>query len=252
MRDYSIFDKFRFERKPVGISFSLKKPEGIPQLDKKLAICEMFAEAQSGNPFYASRENVQCGTQVMGMEDFPPVMYSGLLGSEFCMFKTPAANRRIYDFVPVMPLHSVRYITHSPYDRMTSDPDILVITANTAQAEVILRASTFTSGQMWTSKGSTCLACAWIYAHPYMRGELNYNISGLGFSMKARHVLPEGLIIISIPAVTIPMIIDNLKEMTWEPQWFKLGRDGFVQGVKDLEAKISKEFPPDMVWENKK
>jgi uncharacterized protein (DUF169 family) len=252
MRDYSIFNKFNFERKPVGVSYSLKKPEGIPQLEKKLAICELFAEAQTSEPFYATQENVQCGTQVMGMEGFPPVMYSGLLGSEFSMFKTPSANRRIYDYVPVLPRDSVKYIVHSSIDQLTFDPDVLIITANTAQAEIILRASTYTTGKMWTAKGSTCLACAWIYAHPYMRGELNYNISGLGFSMKARHVLPDGLIIISIPSVTVPMIIENLNEMTWEPHWFKLGRDGFVKGVKDLEARISKEFPPDMVWENKK
>jgi uncharacterized protein (DUF169 family) len=252
MRDYSIFEKFHFERKPVGVSYSLKKPEGIPQLEKNLAICEMFAEAQNGKPFYATMENVQCGTQVMGMEGFPPVMYSGLLGSEFSMFKTPSANRRIYDYVPVLPRDSVKYIIHAPIDQLTFDPDVLIITADTAQAEIILRASTFTTGKMWTAKGSTCLACAWIYAHSYMSGELNYNISGLGFSMKAREVLPDGLFIISIPSEMIPMIIENLQDIQWEPHWYKLGRDGFVKGVKDLEARISKEFPPDMVWENKK
>jgi uncharacterized protein (DUF169 family) len=252
MRDYSIFDKFNFERNPVGVSYSLKKPEGIPQLEKKLAICELFAEAQNSKPFYATAENVQCGTQVMGMEGFPPVMYSGLLGSEFSMFKTPSANRRIYDYVPVLPRDSVKYIIHSSVDQLTFDPDMLIITAITAQAEILLRASTYTTGKMWTAKGSTCLACAWIYAHSYMTGELNYNISGLGFSMKARYVLPDGLIIISIPSEMIPMIIENLKDIKWEPHWFKLGRDGFVKGVKDLEARISKEFPPDMVWENKK
>jgi uncharacterized protein (DUF169 family) len=249
MRDYSIFDKFNFERKPVGISYSLKKPVGIHQLNKSLGICEMFKEAQTSEPFFATKENVQCGTQVMGMDTFPPVMYSGLLGSEFSMFKTPSANRRIYDYVPVLPRDSVKYIIHSPIDKLTYDPDVLVITANTKQAEIILRASSYSDGKMWNAKGSTCLACAWIYAHAYMSGELNYSISGLGFSMKARQVLPDGLIIISIPSEMIPMIIDNLKEMEWEPHWFKLGRDGFVKGVKDLEARISREFPPDMVWD---
>jgi len=51
MRDYSIFDRFNFERKPVGVSFSLKKPEGIRQLDKSLGVCEMFKEAQTSAPF---------------------------------------------------------------------------------------------------------------------------------------------------------------------------------------------------------
>jgi hypothetical protein len=79
-------------------------------------------------------------------------------------------------------------------------------------------------------------------------GELNYNISGMGFSMKARQVLPDGLIIISIPSEELSMIMENLKDMQWEPHWFNLGRDGFVKGVKAMEAKVSKDFPPDMVW----
>ena len=248
MRDYSIFKRFNFERQPVGISFSLKKPEGIRQLDKELGVCEMFAEAQTSEPFYAAVENVQCGTQVMGMTEFPPVMESGQLGSEFSMFKTPAANRRVYDYVPIMPRDTVRYITHASLDKLTFDPDILLITADATQAEIILRAGSYSDGHMWNAKGSTCLACSWLYAYPYLKGELNYAISGLGFSMKAREVLPAGLIMISIPSEMMSMMIENLQEMEWEPHWFKLGRDGFVQGVKDLEARLSKDFPSELVW----
>lgn len=248
MRDYSIFKRFNFERQPVGISFSLKKPEGIRQLDKELGVCEMFAEAQTSEPFYAAVENVQCGTQVMGMTEFPPVMESGQLGSEFSMFKTPAANRRVYDYVPIMPRDTVRYITHASLDKLTFDPDILLITADATQAEIILRAGSYSDGHMWNAKGSTCLACSWLYAYPYLKGELNYAISGLGFSMKAREVLPAGLIMISVPSEMMSMMIENLQEMEWEPHWFKLGRDGFVQGVKDLEARLSKDFPSELVW----
>ncbi len=248
MRDYSIFRKFDFERSPVGVTYSLKEPVGIRQLDKSLAICEMFKEAQTGPPFYAALENVQCGTQVVGMEAFPPVMHSGQLGSEFSMFKTPSANRRVYDYMPILPEDTARYIIHASLDELTFDPDVLIITANASQAEVLLRASSYSDGRMWNAKGSTCLACAWIYAYPYLTGELNYGISGLGFSMKARQVLPDGLIIISIPGEMLSMMIENLQDMQWEPHWFNLGRDGFVNGVKDLEARVSKDFPPDLVW----
>ena len=248
MRDYSIFSKLGFERQPVGVSFSLKKPEGFRQIDKHIGVCEMFAEAQTSEPFYAAVENVQCGTQVMGMAGFPPVMESGQLGSEFSMFKTPSANRRVYDYVPVMPRDTVRYIVHASLDKLTFDPDILIFTANPRQAEILLRASSYSNGKMWNAKGSTCLACSWFYAYPYLTGELNYGVSGLGFSMKAREVLPEGLVIISIPGEMLSMMIENLQEMEWEPRWFKLGRDGFVQAVKDMEARISKDFPQELVW----
>ncbi len=236
--DYSIFDKLNFERKPVGVKYSLDKPEGIEPTDKSLALCELFKEAQNGQPFYITKENVQCGEQVLGMKEFPPVMYSGQLGSMFAMFKNAGANRRIYDYVPTLPQNSVKYIAHATIDKMTFEPDLLIFTATTAQAEVILRASSFTDGKMWHAKGTTCLACAWIYAHPYLTGEINYTVSGLGFSMKARNVLPDGLIIITFPFNAIPSLIDNLQEMEWDPYWFHLGRDGFYAEVKRRSGEL--------------
>lgn len=248
MLDYSIFSRFGFERSPVGVRFLLKEPSGVRRLTKSLALCEMFKEAQEGPPFYATAEEVQCGSQVLGLAGFPPVMYSGQLGPEFSMFKTPAANRRVYDYVPFLPRDSVRYLVHASLDELTFDPDLLIITANATQAEVILRASSYSDGRMWCARGSSCLACAWIYAYPYLRGELNYCVSGLGFSMKARRVLPDGLIIISVPGEVLPTLIDNLQHMEWEPHWFKLGGEGFMQAVRDLEARLSQEYPPELVW----
>ena len=87
--DYSIFDKFNFERKPVGIKYLLNEPEGVPQFEGKLDLCELFKEAQEREPFYVTRENVQCGEQVVGMADFPPVIklddeMSATFGDDFC------------------------------------------------------------------------------------------------------------------------------------------------------------------------
>jgi uncharacterized protein (DUF169 family) len=241
-RDYSIFDKFNFERKPVGVKYSLSKPAGIEQLDKSLGICEMFKEAQTSKPFYATKENVQCGEHVVGMADFPPLMYSGQLGPMFSMFKNPGANRRIYDYIPLLAKDSVKYITHSSVDQLSSEPDLLIITANTTQAEIILRASSYSDGNMWSFKGTTCLSCAWIYAYPYLNGKLNCTVSGLGYSMKAREVLPEGLIIVTIPFNLISGLIENLKDMEWEPYWFNLGRDGFVKEVKKRAEELAKKL----------
>ncbi len=241
-QDYAILDKFNFKYKPVGVKYSMDKPEGIRQTKKSLALCELFKEAQAGQPFYVTKENVQCGEQVLGIVDYPPIMYSGQLGPMFAMFKNPGANRRIYDYVPHLPKDSIKYITHASIDKMTFDPDLLIFTTSPSQAEVLLRASSYSDGKMWNAKGTTCLACAWIYAHPYLSGEMNYTISGLGFSMKARGVLPDGLIIITFPFDTISPLIENLKEMDWEPYWFKLGREGFVKEVKKRSGALAKKL----------
>jgi hypothetical protein len=60
--------------------------------------------------------------------------------------------------------------------------------------------------------------------------------------MKARQVLPDGLIIISIPFNLISSLIENLKEMEWEPYWFKLGRDGFIDEVKKRSEELFKKL----------
>jgi uncharacterized protein (DUF169 family) len=241
--DYSIFHKFGFEREPVGIKYSLKKPKGIEPLDKSMAICEMFKEAQTSRPFYATAENIQCGEHIVGMELFPPGMYSGQVGEKFFMFRNPAANRRVYDYIPVLPKDSVKYIIHAPLDQMQFDPDILIVTANVQQAEVIMRASSYTSGKMWTMKGTTCLSCAWLYAYPYLSGELNFSITGLGFSMKARHVLPEGLFVIAIPYNLLLGMIDDLNDLEWDPYWFHLGgSEGFIKKTEELRKVFEQEY----------
>ena len=249
--DYAIFEKFKFDRKPVGVKYSLDKPEGLKPTDKLLALCELINEAQTGRPFCINAENIQCGGGVMGLQEYPPMMYSGQLGPMFSMFKTPGANRRIYDYVPHMPRDSVKSISCARIDRMNLEPDLLIFTANVTQAEILLRASSFSDGKMWHAKGSTCLACAWIFAHPYLSGEINYTVSGLGYSMKARKALPEGLIIITVPFDAISSLVENLNDMEWEPYWFNLGREGFIKEVQKREQELTKRLAMDFVQTTK-
>ncbi len=75
---------------------------------------------------------------------------------------------------------------------MTFDPDLIVIMTKTSQAEVILRAMTYSTGELYESKTSPVLGCSWLYIYPYMSGKVNYVITGLGHGMKAREVFPEG------------------------------------------------------------
>jgi len=63
--------------------------------------------------------------------------------------------------------------------------------------------------------------------------------------MKARQVLPEGLMLITIPFDLLPMMIENLEDMEWEPHWFNLGRDGFVKGVQKLDDRMIERFSRD-------
>ena len=60
-RDYSVLDKFNFERKPVGVKFTIARPKGIPKLAKELNMCEMLKEAQENGAFLRRRQVVLRG-----------------------------------------------------------------------------------------------------------------------------------------------------------------------------------------------
>ena len=101
---------------------------------------------------------------------------------------------------------------------MSYTPDLfIVLTDTTSQAEILLRALSYTTGKVLTSKMTNVLGCAWLYAYPYLSGEVNYLTTGLGFGMKAQKVFPEGRQLISIPYDQLPAITLNLQEMEWVP-----------------------------------
>jgi uncharacterized protein (DUF169 family) len=215
-RDYSILDKLDFERNPVGIKFLSIKPEGIQRIDKRLSFCEMFKEAQTSRPFYVQKEDLHCVEPLLlGMEDPDPMLVGGLVGEADELFEEARANRKVYQYLPKMLKGSVNYVAFSAVDQLTFDPDVVVFTANATQTYHLLRALNFSSGEMWSAKGTSVAACAWMYIYPVLSGEMNLTITGISLGMRALKVLPEGLVIISIPWTKLDETLKNLRNMKW-------------------------------------
>jgi len=215
-RDYSILDKLNLERKPVGVKLLPVKPEGIQRIDKRLSFCEMFKEAQTSPPFYVQREDFYCVEPLLlGMEDPDPMLVGGLVGEADDLFEEARANRKVYQYLPRMLKGSVNYVAFSSLDQLTFDPDVVVITANAGQTYHILRALNYSSGEMWSAKGTSVAACAWMYLYPVISGEMNLTITGISLGMRALKVLPEGLMIISIPWNKLDEALKNMRNMSW-------------------------------------
>jgi len=106
-------------------------------------------------------------------------------------------------------------VAFSPLDKLSFDPDLVIILANTDQTEILLRAMSYRTGEMWESKFTAAIGCAWTYVYPYLTGKLNYNVTGLGHGMRRRKLFPEGRQIISIPFDLLPSILQTLQEMPW-------------------------------------
>ena len=242
-RDYSIFDRFEFERKPVGIKFLLNKPERLEQTDKVMPICRLFTEAQSSQPFYATKDNFSCVDRlVLGMMDAAPTMEGGHIGAKERIYQEARANSRIYHHVEKIPRDTVRYVAFSPVDKLTFEPDLLIITAKPSDAEIIFRALSYSIGKPLTSKFTPVLMCAWIFAYPYITGELNYSVTGIGYGIRMQKVLPEGLFLISVPYDLIPMLIDNLKEMKWVLPMTTLSEEDRKEFSSRIMEEIKEEF----------
>jgi len=241
--DLSILKKLNLQRPPVGVKYLLKKPEGVKPLDKTLALCEMMVEAQKGRAFYAAKEHHECvGTLPLGMLDIDSILGSGQAGPKLEIFEEARANRRIYDVLPRVQKDTINYAIFAPLDEINFDPDVLLIMGAPSQAEIVLRASYYTTGKPLISKTTPVIGCAWTYIYPYITGEINYTITGLCFGMKARQVYPEGLVIISIPFDLIPSVINNLGRIKWVLSSYTEGRDNYSKHFKRLEKELGEEF----------
>jgi uncharacterized protein (DUF169 family) len=232
-RDLSIFTKLQLAKPPVGIKFLYERPEGVARLEKKLALCEMIPEAQSGKTFYADFENHECaGPVALGMVDLDPFYHSGQIGPCLEIFKEARANRRIYEVLPVLARGTCNYTVFAPLEALTFDPDVLVVTGKARQMEIVLRSMSYTTGQMYESRGTPVMGCAWTLVYPYLSGKMNFSVGGLTFGHIAREVAEEGQVIVSVPWDCLPTMVENLGEMPWVLPAYGEGRDNYNERFK--------------------
>lgn len=213
----AILDKFEFGVQPVGVKFLAKRPDKVERLKENMALCEMLKKAQEGNAFYADRECHTCeaGPYVLGQADAPGPFIGGEFGAGLKIFEEPRSASRLYQYIPRILKGAVHSVAFSPLNKLSFEPDVLIILAKTSQTEILLRAMSYRTGKMWSSKYSAAIGCAWIFVYPYVTGELNYTMTGLGHGMKRRNLFPEGHQLISIPFDLLPSILQTLQEMPW-------------------------------------
>jgi uncharacterized protein (DUF169 family) len=234
-KDVSILEKFAFDMPPVGVKFSAKRPDKVRRSAEKMAFCEMLKKAQEGNVFFSDAENHACdaGLYVLGQAEAPAPFVSGEFGAGLRIFEEPRSASRLYHNLPRITKGVVNYVAFSPLNMLPFDPDVLIILAKTSQTEILLRAMSYRTGKPWLSKYSPAIGCAWIYVYPYLTGELNYIITGLGHGMKRRKLFPEGQQLVSIPFDILPSVLKALRDMPWDLPAYQPDGPEFVKGVLD-------------------
>jgi len=242
--DLSIYAKFGFERSPVSINYCFYKPAGFKKLGKPVGLCEMVKAAQEkGEAFYITAAEEDCvGKIFLGLPGSHK-MHSdgGRLGVNLGAFQRPGVNLIHRNFCPHMEPGSVHYVLYTPLDKIVYEPDLLVFVCRATQAEILLRANTYSTGEMFEARGTTVANCCSLYIYPYQSGKINYMVSGLSWGMNGRRVYPEGLVIVVIPFQKLPLVTQNLKEMTWTRDSLSLDRDGYVKWDADLTRRTMED-----------
>ena len=251
--DYSVLDRFNFDYKPVGVKFTITKPDGIERLQKNKNICEMFVEAQTGSPFFIGKEDFCCiESIILGFEDPEPVYVSGLFGSNSGLYKEDRACRKMYQYLPKMLKGSVKYVAFSSIEKLTYDPDVMVITASVQQAKILLRSLTYSTGDCITSRTTPVAACSWMYVYPILSGQMNWTVTGLGMGMAATGIIDPGWIILSVPWNLMPTMMDNLAElvqedMDWTPKK-PMGGDALRELSDNARNRLRKQLGEEMSY----
>ena len=216
--DLSGFERIAWRRPPVGVKYLFFRPEGIDPLpmDKNLSFCEMLAEAQKADaPFYFSKEhNETCvGKILLGMADMEPFAEAGEIGPRLGIVDEPRANHAFYHHVPRMAKGVVNYVAFAPLDKLSFEPDVFIINAPPKQAEVVLRAMTYSTGQPYTSKATIVMGCSWIYIYPFETGTVNYLVPEMIHGMNGRELFEPNSVLVAVPYQWLATVAANLKEI---------------------------------------
>lgn len=220
--DFAILDKFGFKYPPVGFKFFNAESDleglGLKQLEGKIAWCQMLREAQDGKAFYATAENQYCepGIFLSGHGELSPLAAGGRIGPPHEIYPTERANRRVYQHLTVLAEGSTYATGFAPLDKLTFDPDLLIITCdNLEQGERVLRATQWDTGDMIISHMTYVMGCNWLFTYPYISGQINTVWTGVCYGMKMYKLYPPGLPIVSIPWHHLDRVLRNMNEMPW-------------------------------------
>jgi hypothetical protein len=84
--------------------------------------------------------------------------------------------------------------------------------------------------------------CSWLFVYPYISGEANFTVTGLGYGMKIKKLFPEGLLLISVPFDLLPALIDNLNDMQWVLPMFNATNEEIAEYQRKTVEDINRRY----------
>ena len=171
--DKELIRKLDLSYPAVAVKLRFEQPDVPHYSGEKLAFCQYVKVVQeTGKHFYIGESDDACyGRMALGMIDKPPVTASGQAGYDFGCYKSPVGCQQLYQKLPIVEPHTVNFVEFCPALDCDFDPDLLFFVADLPQADILMRATSYISGDLWESKSSPVISCAWMYAYPIISGK---------------------------------------------------------------------------------
>ncbi len=209
-------EKLGLEKSPVAIKFILREkdlPEGIEKLDKPIRHCEMVQKAAQGAVFYATFEEQACkgGAAAIGAGEAPEKLKTGEFYYDLGRFSSLGAAKRTMDAIPKIDIRSYA-IVYAPLEKVSFDPDVIVVIANPAQAMKLSQALVYTlGGRVEADFAGIQSICADAVAGPFTRKTANITLGCSGSRQYAD--IKENEVIIGLNAENIGCVVNALQQI---------------------------------------
>jgi uncharacterized protein (DUF169 family) len=214
-------ETMRLKTEPFGVSF-FKDPSSLPEktrrpakvFGKKVTICQGVTMARVyGWPIGLGQEDLVCvpGMLVFGFAPATdPIMELGQLFCEVGFHSGMGPALKEVEALPRFEPQEVGAIYLCPLERLTVDPEVVVVYGNPAQLMRLIQAATFSLGVRVTGEFGGKVECSSYLIAPYRTGEFRVVIPGMGdriFSMTQ-----DDEMVVAFPAKFLEELLVGLKE----------------------------------------
>jgi uncharacterized protein (DUF169 family) len=223
----------------VGVKL-FKREEDIPKdiepLERPFRYCQMIQNARiEGESFLAHADYHECkgGAAGIGLIECPENIASGsLYFDKLHKCETKSIGSGIVTSMPRIPAGSTVATYVAPLDKMTVNPDVIIIVGTPLQARRIVQAVMYKQGSrsMFNTAGIQSF-CVDATSSPYLKGEVNVSMGCDGAARNAG--LDDESVVIGIPFDMMESICTVLK--THYQNWDAFMRD-WQEAVKKEAA----------------
>jgi len=199
---------------PFGVKFYDTLEERPPKTIRPhhpMNVCQVTALTRYyGRSMYFTLENMACivGAVAVGLMEAPENMRTGRIAA--MLHADMESAKRFTDLVPRIPPGRIKAVATAPLNRLTFDPDLVVMYGNTAQVMRVVQAYLWKrGGRVSFSTGGEYSLCADILADTYNKQDISVAIPCFGDRKTA--LVQDDELTAAFPVSLVPEIMEGLR-----------------------------------------